>query len=130
MRRTGLGTEMDNKQAEAKRLGMTGAEIDCLVALVERGPLWDGDVPSKRGRDALIEQGLAIRVIVAGKDGYTAATYMGSDAYKRHFGTALGGDAGIIEEAKANRHALQAIAKATTSMSPNGADHTPPASHD
>ena len=91
---------------------MTGAEIDCLVALVEKGPLWDGDVPSKRGRDALIEQGLAVRVIVEGSDGYTAATYAGRDAYKRHFGTALGGDAGTIEEAKASRQTLRAIAEA------------------
>lgn len=91
---------------------MTGAEIDCLIALIEIGPLWDGDVPSKRGRDSLIEQGLAIRIIVAGADGYTAATYSGRDAYKRHFGTALGGDADTIEEAKANRQALRAISSA------------------
>lgn len=101
---------------------MIGAEIDCLVALVESGPLCDGDVPSKRGRDDLIEKGLAVRVIVAGQDGYTAATYGGRDAYKRHFGTALGGDAGTIEEAKANRQALQAIAKATAIHPPKGGD--------
>lgn len=35
---------------------MTGAEKDTLIALVEQGPLWDGDVPSKVGRDALIAQ--------------------------------------------------------------------------
>lgn len=29
---------------------MTGAEKDTLIALVEQGPLWDGDVPSKTGR--------------------------------------------------------------------------------
>lgn len=100
---------------------MTGAEIDCLVGLVERGPLWDGDVPSKRGRDDLIEKGLAIRVIVAGRDGYTAATYEGRDAYKIHFGSALNGVAGTIEEAKANRQALQAIAKATAIQPQKGA---------
>ena len=88
---------------------MTGAEIDCLVALVERGPLWDGDVPSKSGRDSLIQQGMACRVVVAGRDGYTAATYYGRDAYKNHFGTALGGEAGTIEEAKASRIARAAI---------------------
>lgn len=26
---------------------LTGAEKDTLVALVEQGPLWDGDVPSQ-----------------------------------------------------------------------------------
>lgn len=32
---------------------MRGAELDTLVALVEQGPLWDGDLPSKTGRDCL-----------------------------------------------------------------------------
>lgn len=82
---------------------MTGAEIDTLVALVENGPLWDGDVPSKRGRDDLIAKGLAIRVVVRGEDGHTAATYAGRDAYKAHFGTAMGGVADTVQEAKASR---------------------------
>lgn len=59
---------------------------DTLIALVEQGPLWDGDVPSKTERDALIDQGLAIRVIVKGQDGFTAATYPGRDAYNQHYG--------------------------------------------
>lgn len=91
---------------------MTGAEIDTLVGLVERGPLWDGDIPSKADRDSLIEQGLAIRVVVNGEDGWTAATYQGRDAYKQHFGTALGGSADTVAEAKANRLTRNAIAKA------------------
>jgi len=90
---------------------MNGAEIDSLVALVERGPVWDGDIPSKSGRDSLIEKGLASRVIVEGRDGYTAATYKGRDAYKDYFGTALGGTADTIAEARANRLARAAIAK-------------------
>lgn len=77
--------------------------VDTLVALVEHGPLWDGDVPSKSGRDKLITAGLAIRVVVKGEDGYTAATYQGRDAYKKEFGTALGGGADTVAEAKANR---------------------------
>ena len=101
---------------------MTGAEIDCLVALVEIGPLWDGDIPSKCGRDDLIDRGLAVRVIVKGADGYTAATYAGRDAYKRHFGTALGGEAGTIEEAKASRQTLRAIAEAAEYKPPKGRD--------
>lgn len=88
---------------------MDGAQIDTLVALVERGPLWDGDVPSKVGRDELIVAGLAVRIVVGGQDGYTAATYTGRDAYKAHFGTALGGVADTIGEAKANRIARRAI---------------------
>lgn len=91
---------------------MTGAEIDTLVALVEHGPLWDGDVPSKIGRDSLIDAGLAVRVVVAGQDGYTAATYRGRDAYKEHFGTTLGGGAGTLAEARASRIARRAIRSA------------------
>lgn len=57
---------------------------DTLKALVEQGPLWDGNVPSKAGRDALIEQRLAVRVVVAGEDGYTAATYAGRDLFRKY----------------------------------------------
>jgi hypothetical protein len=94
---------------------MTGAELDTLVALVECGPLWDGDVPSKSGRDCLIDAGLAVRVVVAGQDDYTAATYAGRDAYRRLFGTALGGEADTIAEAKANRLAHRTIDNAARS---------------
>lgn len=91
---------------------MRGAEIDTLVALVETGPLWDGDVPSKSGRDDLIDKGYAVRVLVNGQDGHTAATYRGRDAYKQHFGTSLGGVADTVAEAKANRIAMRAAIRA------------------
>lgn len=64
---------------------MGAAERDTLIALIEQGPCWDGDVPSKAGRDALIANGLAIRCVSVGSDGYTAATYKGRDAYKALF---------------------------------------------
>lgn len=88
---------------------MTGAEIDTLVALVEGGPLWPGDLPSKAGRADLLERGYAVMVVVAGQDGYTAATYAGRDAYCAHFGTSLGGEADTIAEAKASRTAQNVI---------------------
>ena len=66
---------------------MNGAQLDTLIGLVERGPLWDGDVPSKSGRDDLIDMGLAVRVVAKGADGYTAATYKGRDAYKSNVKT-------------------------------------------
>jgi hypothetical protein len=83
---------------------LTGAEIETLTALVEVGPLWDGDVPSKAGRDSLIDKGYAVRVIVKLEDGCTAATYLGRDAYKAHFG---GQD--TMREAKAFRQASRAL---------------------
>lgn len=91
---------------------MTGAEFDTLIALVERGPLWDGDVPSKVGRDYLIEQGFAVRVVVSLEDGYTAATYKGRDAYKAEFGTSLGGAADTMQEARSNRIAQWVLLRA------------------
>lgn len=65
---------------------LDGGQIDTLIALVEVGPLWDGDVPSKRGRDSLVAQGLAAHILMKGLDGYTAATYAGRDVYKRRYG--------------------------------------------
>lgn len=76
---------------------LTGAELDTLVALVERGPLDDGDVPSKSGRNSLLDRGLAVRVVVNGQDGYTAATYDGRDAYTQRYG------ADTMREAMQNR---------------------------
>ena len=90
---------------------LTGSEMDTLIALVEQGPLWDGDVPSKHGRDALIAQGLAVRVVVKGEDGWQAATYAGRDAYKALY-PGPDGPADTIAEAKVNRQTRRAIASA------------------
>jgi hypothetical protein len=91
---------------------MTGAETDTLIALVECGPLWDGDVPSKTGRDSLLEQGLAVRVVVKGEDGWQAATYAGRDAYKALY-PGPDGPADTINEAKVNRTMRRAINSAS-----------------
>lgn len=56
---------------------LTGAEIDTLVALYKYGALDDGDVPSKSGRDALVEKGLAVRIMQKGEYGFNACTYKG-----------------------------------------------------
>ena len=86
----------------------TGAELDTLVALVERGPLEDGDVPSKSGRDSLIERGLAVRIV--GLDYWRVrATYEGAEAYKKYFGTTLGTEFVTIYEARASRIAQRTL---------------------
>lgn len=90
---------------------LTGGEKDTLVALVEAGPLWDGDVPSKAGRDALIERGLAVRVVVRLEDGFTAATYAGRDAYRELF-PGPDGPADTIRQANLNRRVGRVITKA------------------
>ena len=65
---------------------LTGGQVDTLVALVEKGPLWPGDRPSKIARDELVELGLADHIVAHGEDGYSAATYAGRDIYKKLFG--------------------------------------------
>lgn len=82
-------------------LELTGAQIDTLIALVERGPLFDGDVPSKAGRDGLIVAGLAARIVSNGEHGYTAATYAGSLAYCKMY------EADTLREAMATRKGRQ-----------------------
>ena len=80
---------------------------DSLIALVEQGPLWDGNVPSKSGRDDLIAHGYAIRVINNGEEGFTAATPLGAQFYINH--VAPGSS---LKEAIAKRRANWAIMRA------------------
>jgi hypothetical protein len=61
---------------------MDSAERDCIRASYKRGPLFDGDVPSKTGRDRLLENGYMEKVIVKGEWGYNACTYRGAWAYR------------------------------------------------
>ena len=67
-------------------LSLSGAERDVLICLCRHGPTWDGDVPSKSGRDGLIEKKMAAKVVISGnRQGYQAATYKGSRAYRFGF---------------------------------------------
>lgn len=57
---------------------MNGSERDCIIAAYEYGPVQDGDVPSKQGRDLLLEKGYMAKVVVKGCDGYNACTHKGA----------------------------------------------------
>lgn len=57
---------------------MDRAERDCIYAAYNNGPLFDGDVPSKVGRDRLLEKGYMAKVVVNGEDGYNACTHKGA----------------------------------------------------
>lgn len=57
-------------------------EKDVLIAIFEYGPLYDGDVPSKSGRDILLCDGFASKVVVKGEEGFNACTYNGARAYR------------------------------------------------
>jgi hypothetical protein len=80
---------------------LNAAEFDTLIALIEHGPLEDGHVPSKSGRDGLIQRGYAMRV-QAIDYWRTAATPAGIAAYKAMFGPAE-----TLREAQANRKAAK-----------------------
>jgi hypothetical protein len=59
--------------------------FDTLYALLDRGPLDAGDVPSKAGLAELIEHGCAVTIIAKGEHAY-AATYKGKDLFVSHMG--------------------------------------------
>jgi hypothetical protein len=62
---------------------LSGGAKDTLVALCKHGPLWDGDVPSKCGRDELLRLGLASKIVLKNNEqGYQAANYKGSRVYR------------------------------------------------
>lgn len=62
---------------------LPGNAADTLNALVKNGPLWDGNVPSKTGRDLLVDLHLATRgIVVKGEMGYQAATPMGLEVWR------------------------------------------------
>jgi hypothetical protein len=63
-------SELEHRTADPK---LSGADTDTLLCLFLHGPTWDGDVPSKSGRDELVRFGLASR-----GDGYQWLTDAGA----------------------------------------------------
>lgn len=61
---------------------MSQSEKDVIMGSFEHGPLWDGDIPSKSGRDSLLDSGFISKVVVKGEEGYNACTYKGARAYR------------------------------------------------
>lgn len=61
---------------------MDGGERNCLYAAYRNGPLFDGDVPSKAGRNSLLEKGYMAKVVVKGEDGFNACTHKGAWAQR------------------------------------------------
>ena len=56
--------------------------LDTLSAIIKRGPLFDGDLPSKSERNWLLDKELISKVVVKGEQGYQAANYLGWDVAK------------------------------------------------
>ncbi len=86
MRRFYVKTALESKQEVFDTTLLDEGWKDTIIALVENGPLFDGDVPSKHARDSLIEGGYVCRVIMEGEDGYNAATHKGGALYKQMVG--------------------------------------------
>lgn len=62
---------------------LSNAAKDTLVCLCKSGPTWDGDVPSKSGRDELLQKKMAAKIVIKNNSqGYQAATYLGSHVYR------------------------------------------------
>lgn len=76
-----------------------GGWAETIIALVENGPLDDGDIPSKAARDELIHRGFATKAIVNQQEAGNLATYRGRDLYKQLV------DAPTMKEAIAKRQA-------------------------
>lgn len=61
---------------------MNGGERDCIYVAFKSGPLFDGDVPCKSGRNSLIQKGYMAKIVVNGEDGYNACTNKGAWAFR------------------------------------------------
>lgn len=55
---------------------------DVLHNLFLKGPVYDGDICSKSGRDTLLDHGYCVKVIVKGEQGYNALNYKGGKLLK------------------------------------------------
>jgi hypothetical protein len=78
---------------------LAGGWAETIITLIERGPVDDGDIPSKVARDELVSRGFAARVIVNQKEAGNVATYAGRELYKQLV------DAPSLAEAIAKRQA-------------------------
>lgn len=58
--------------------------FDTLCALVERGPLEAGNIPSKGGLGDFLQKGYAVSIISNGQQGYYAAVDKGVQLYINH----------------------------------------------
>lgn len=65
---------------------LTGGALDTLIAMIERGPLESGDIPSKAGRGELLAAGLAVQVVAANGEYVCAATVKGAEAFIKLYG--------------------------------------------
>lgn len=73
---------MTDDEALAVWNDLSAGARETLRCLIYKGPTWDGDVPSKAGRDELLRKGLASKAVVKREQGYQVANYRGWTVYK------------------------------------------------
>lgn len=62
-----------------------GYIVDAFQQALRAGPLADGDLLSKAGRDFLLEEGLMTKILVNGEQGYQALTYKAFDLKRIYY---------------------------------------------
>ena len=61
---------------------LSGNAKEVLKQLVRTGPVWDGDVVSKSGRDECLNHRIINKILVGGEQGYQAVNYFGYSVFK------------------------------------------------
>lgn len=61
---------------------MSSGNREVMRAVYNNGPVCDDDIPSKHSRDQLLAEGLIVKVVVRGEEGYNACTYRGAMAFR------------------------------------------------
>lgn len=85
---------------------LEAVHIECMIKLVEEGPLHRGEVADRATRDDLIRAGFLSKIVFGGEDGFVAATYLGQQLYCKKI---VGID--ILREAVKERRKRGAINK-------------------
>lgn len=55
--------------------------IECMIKLIEEGPLHRDEITDRCARDELIRAGFLTKIVFGGEDGFLAATYTGQQLY-------------------------------------------------
>lgn len=73
----GTSDETDDLGAFGMYHALSGCAQEVLFQLVKNGPVWDGDLIAKSGRDELLDNGLAVKCCAKGEQGFQVANYVG-----------------------------------------------------
>lgn len=72
----------------SKQILFTGASLDVMWALYNRGPLSISEVPSKSGLDELLRHKLAVAIVDRGETKYAGTMGLASHYKRQHWKSA------------------------------------------